>query len=532
MKALKYIGLGGLLVLLTIGCSDFLKEYSQDTYYVSSYEDLDELLAGDGYLPVNGCGSNMGYFIHFLADEIEEQNSYYSAWGGGFASGADNFRRNLFGYYTWQQRVGQNDSYTGFITENGTWTELYRLINVMNNVISSIEDVPQVSADERLGAKRVKGEAHFLRAAYYFWLVNLYGKPYDVATAKEDLAVPLKTTESVLDIKFSRNTVQETYGLILSDLKTAEACLAETGEARNIYRADLTAVNLLQSRVHLYMQNWQLAADYADSVLVRQNTLVDLNSRQPYDGFLSEDSEEMIFSMGDNDIPNFFYYEYKSYRVSHELYDAYEEDDLRKTQWWWKRNTFIGSTKLVRGPGMTDDGDPEESDYYNRYYNVTWGGKKAPVSDKFCFRTAEAYLNKAEASAYLGQEDEARKWLNALRAKRYVSGSSFEVIGSGEELVKDIREERRKEFALEGFRWFDLRRYGVCEFYPESKELTHKYTYYADKTTMEEAHLFVLKANDPAYTLPIPQEVLDFNTGMPNNERPVREFSVITPNDN
>ena len=32
MKALKYIGLGGLLVLLTIGCSDFLKEYSQDMY--------------------------------------------------------------------------------------------------------------------------------------------------------------------------------------------------------------------------------------------------------------------------------------------------------------------------------------------------------------------------------------------------------------------------------------------------------------------------------------------------------------------
>ena len=51
MKALKYIGLGGLLVLLTIGCSDFLKEYSQDTYFVSSYEELDELLAGDGYLP-------------------------------------------------------------------------------------------------------------------------------------------------------------------------------------------------------------------------------------------------------------------------------------------------------------------------------------------------------------------------------------------------------------------------------------------------------------------------------------------------
>ena len=78
MKALKYIGLGGLLVLLTIGCSDFLKEYSQDTYYVSSYEDLDELLAGDGYLPVNGCGSNMGYFIHFFLTSSLQKPLFYN----------------------------------------------------------------------------------------------------------------------------------------------------------------------------------------------------------------------------------------------------------------------------------------------------------------------------------------------------------------------------------------------------------------------------------------------------------------------
>ena len=34
MKALKYIGLGGLLVLLTIGCSDFLKEYSLSLIHI------------------------------------------------------------------------------------------------------------------------------------------------------------------------------------------------------------------------------------------------------------------------------------------------------------------------------------------------------------------------------------------------------------------------------------------------------------------------------------------------------------------
>lgn len=40
------------LAMLAASCSDFLEERSQDTYYVSSYKDLDELLIGDCYLPV------------------------------------------------------------------------------------------------------------------------------------------------------------------------------------------------------------------------------------------------------------------------------------------------------------------------------------------------------------------------------------------------------------------------------------------------------------------------------------------------
>lgn len=48
---------------------------------------------------------------------------------------------------------------------------------------------------------------------------------------------------------------------------------------------------------------------------------------------------------------------------------------------------------------------------------------------------------------------------------------------------------------------------------------------------MLETHVFTLEANDAGYTLPIPQEVLDFNTGMINNERPWREHTVTTPKD-
>ena len=178
--------------------------------------------------------------------------------------------------------------------------------------------------------------------------------------------------------------------------------------------------------------------------------------------------------------------------------------------------------------------DPEtDANYYNVEYNTGWFNQQCEVSDKFLFRTAEAYLNKAEAAVYLDDEDEARKQLNALREKRYLDGSNYEVTEAGRDLVEVVREERRKELALEGHRWFDLRRYGVCEKYPDSKLLTHNYTYYDNgaSTQMLETHVFTLEPNDAAYILPIPQEVLDFNTGMVNNERPWRAYTVTTPKD-
>nr|WP_238315140.1 hypothetical protein [Segatella maculosa] len=51
MKGFKYI-LAGCAMLAFGSCGDFLKEYSQDTDYVRSWRDLDELLIGSAYQPV------------------------------------------------------------------------------------------------------------------------------------------------------------------------------------------------------------------------------------------------------------------------------------------------------------------------------------------------------------------------------------------------------------------------------------------------------------------------------------------------
>ncbi len=527
MKLLKHIYLLSAVALAS--CSSYLEEFSQDQYRVSSYTDLDELLIGDCYYPVKPSsiltsGGSMGGFIHFIADEIEEQN------GGTVSQTVFDLKPKLFGQFTWQQRVGVNENSTAFSAENETWTETYRLINVANSIIAAAPKLPKATPAESLGASRIEGEARFLRAAYYFWLVNLYGKPYSAATAAADLGVPLKLQEEVLDILYGRNTVQEVYDQIIADLEAAEELLANTGQQKSIYRADQTAVRFLLSRVHLYMQHWEEAVAYTDQVIAVKSALTDLNGST--EAFLRRESVESIFSMGGNDVFRNMNNSVQSFRVSRELFDSYNVDDLRRTRWYWSMGDFVGYTKTPPiGTGTVVA--PTNINYYNNQYFVSGTSVYlSPVSDKFLFRTAEMYLNKAEAEAYLGREENARTAVNLLRSFRYRAGANQQVTASGADLIRLIREERRRELALEGHRWFDLRRYGVNEILPESKRITHDYTFYTARVsnTRRERRRYVLEANDPAYTLPIPQSVIEFNAGMPNNERPVRTFTVVPHN--
>lgn len=159
----KYVCAATLLLSL-IGCGDFLKEYSQDTDYVDSWEDLNELLIGSCYLPqyqsnTLAQASDNQYFLHFLGDELDENLSTYD----------DNYmeydgKERVFGYFTWQARSGQNDSYTGYTTENGNWEQMYKLINVANNVIYSASKLKQNDRTAQMGKLKVDGEARFLRA--------------------------------------------------------------------------------------------------------------------------------------------------------------------------------------------------------------------------------------------------------------------------------------------------------------------------------------------------------------------------------
>jgi hypothetical protein len=73
-------------------------------------------------------------------------------------------------------------------------------------------------------------------------------------------------------------------------------------------------------------------------------------------------------------------------------------------------------------------------------------------------RYSEVLLNYAEACIGLGQEDEARTYINKIRTRAYMPG----IATTGAALVNSLQHERKIELAFEELRYFDIRRWMIC----------------------------------------------------------------------
>jgi ragB/susD domain protein len=520
--------------LLLGGCSSFLEEYSQDLAKIESVEDLDEILLGEAYLPfstVKDLGNHNGYAIenprfqciHYMADELSKFIPHNDNDFAGLQS-------SMFGWHTWQSVVGLTYEKDKYVTESQDWEQAYLSINACNSLLSEAGKLTPANEREALEIERVKGEAAFLRALYYFELVNLYGKPYCSANLAAP-AIPLKLSVMVEDRDYTCATVSEVYEQILKDLETAETSLAQTSVKSFPYRADITAVYLLKSRVLLYMQDWKNALEYADKTLKNKQELLDLTSFNG-DEVLGESSPETIFSMGGyvmaysihpiRGMKDKVWKNLPNYIISEDLLQAFEEEgenDLRSRHYICKDT--LGSLEV-----------PYVEAWIFRKVRGWENASTRNISDNFLFRTAEAYLNGAEAAALAGDEATARTLLKKLRDKRLQSSGA--ITESGQQLADLIRLERQRELCLEGHRWFDLRRYSVREKYPYSKTITHSYTKYEMQGGLGvvkpvESKGYTLQENDLAYTLALPREVLDFQPTLANNFRPERPGMSYTP---
>ena len=510
-------------------CGDFLEEYSQNQVYATTAEDLDELLAGECFMPW------VSYISIYSQVTMSSVSSYNYPWLHVMDDDAEEFLvgelavdqaspRNVFApFHRWQ-----SDPFTtieGKQWRDEDWTRFYERIAVLNNIIYYADEFKDTEEDLEL-LNRVKGEAYFLRAGYYFLLVNIYGEPYNKATAFEDAGVPLKTSEVIEDIYFTRSSVGAVYEQIVSDLQNAATCLEGVVPASTT-RVGGAAANALLSRVYLYMERYEEAIDAADNVLTNNSysyNVLDLNTWEADQNVISSSSIETIFHQGGNSIPVMFLNDStsawngddrraSSFQVSDGLLNSYEQGDLRRTAFFRfsskTRATLPDKYKTWR----TVSNDPEQ------------------VGEDFLIRLPEVILNKAEALAMLNRDDEAKTELEKLRSKRFSPTDLKPVTESGEELVDFIRAERRRELCFEGHRWFDLRRYSVNSIHPLGDDFTIRHTNYIYDANMQSWYrsgyyeLGAYQTDKAAWIVPIPNYAIEFNQGSLTNEiRPERDI--------
>lgn len=518
-----------LLTLLFSSCGDFLDEYSTDQRYCENADDLEALMIGEGFLGFRKDGYyNQGTLSKSIL-ESEANQSMYFPWIHVVDDDAEAFLVNYVTedtgtpYYMLGKLANWSEDPFSSIQNiqwlDKDWTKLYKHIGALNSIIYQAQEIKgKDSRNEKIELlKHVSGEAHFLRAFYYFYLANAYGLPYSTASASTDFSVPLKVSEVIEDKHFTRATCEEVYQQIWADLEAAESELEGYSPTTNPkLRVGIGAVKAFKSRVALYMERYQDAIDATNAFSELDYKLIDLRQHDSSNSFNNRNSSELIFTTGTYNACYIFINDSTSqwngddnrascFKASNDLMEKYTANDLRLT-------TFFMKSAKSKAP-LPNKYFVQPGDY--NYTDI--------ASDIFSIRYAEVLLNKAEALAMLNKNEEARNTLQLLREKRIVGANISDIPTDNQQLIEFIRTERRMELCFEGHRWFDLRRYSVNSKYPLSEDfcITHPaYTYDAVSNMNYHTGDYRLESytkDKAAWVIPIPNATITFNEGTLTN---------------
>jgi hypothetical protein len=322
------------------------------------------------------------------------------------------------------------------VPANIFWDDPYFDIYMANEAILSLPASTGVDSATR---NELTGEAKFLRAFCYFYLVNLFGD------------VPLATTtEYLVTDTLHRSPTAQVYQLIIADLKDAQNLLPgdySVGGGQRIRVNQFGAIALL-ARAYLYTGDYSDAQSAASTVINNSNLYsleTNLNavfldtSSEAILQWLSPDYYPYGTAEGNAFIPNSSTSE-PQYYLTGSLLASFEPGDQRRTNWV---DSTIYSGNLY---------------YYPYKYKVKVGQNGNVTENYVVLRLAEQYLIRAEAEAEQGDSTDAINDLNIIRSRAQLPNYSLANQGP---LLQAIFHERQIElFAEWGNRWFDLKRNG------------------------------------------------------------------------
>lgn len=427
---------------------------------------------------------------------LQSQGTDDSEWGGGRTT--NNLDKNALDKFEF-------DGNTNLVYS--VWVRHYVAVNRANFAIENISKMGDGLIKPE-AKSRLIGEAKFLRALAYFNLVRTYG----------GVPLVLKETTSLDGLEVPRNSLDECYAQIITDLQDAKAVLPVVTEIPTGYlgRATKGSASALLAKVYLTREDYQnvvketaetmqmgykLWENYADNfdlekqngqesvfeIQYKRNTPGVLGSN--YNGFYRPPFVNINGWTGYGDNP-----------VTRNHYECYEEGDLR-------RDVNVRLYTLEEYPNMSTN--YEFPCYVNKFLDFSPLAIRSQGSENNypVLRYSDVYLMRAEALNALNPSDaEAYENLNIIRRRAFgkdmntASDIDIKPGLSKEAFLDVILLERRREFAFEGQRRFDLLR-------------THK----LKEAMMAQNPTIASVIEDKHYLLPIPVTEMDANKLLEQN---------------
>ena len=424
------------VLLCLISCEKFFTQYPSNSITENNFYKTED----DFNQAVKGCYARLKTQIGFHVTTIAYRSDECIQTTMG-TSDQDKFNFDRF----------TENASCGIMSDiwNAWYSGIFRCNDVLDHIEGKTFDaVPQY-----------KAEALFIRSWFYFCLYRCFG------------VVPLTTKvvhpdEAVL---VPRCTKEQMLSRLETDLTF---CINNLPQQRGTEKARVTviAAQALLGKVYLTF------GEYAKAEAVLADALKDPSfGMMPTtaDAFNVQNkmNKEILFAVyyeKTNDNGHGFWWSSSSEREdrtnpTYILRDMYETGDNRRpliSEW----------RRLDMSDAYNKDRYVLEKwfDNYDLVYTETVG------NDFPHLRYADLYLMMAEAVGMQDRIEDALGYLNVTRRRAGLAELTVSQVATKQKFIRELADERGREFALEGHRWFDLVRLGIALEHFKSLNVEYK----------------------------------------------------------
>lgn len=515
---IRYLIITALAIPACISCDDALNTIPDNRALIDTQDKVKELLVS---------AYPQAYFAalsEYTSDNVDDCGApYQSAYE--FVSKAATWKDLNMG--------NQND------TPYAIWQACYLAIATANQALQSIE---KMGNPESMNPQ--KGEALLCRAYAHFILTNVFCQAYDPKNSSTSLGIPYMTKpESTVSPHYSRGNVADDYIQIETDIKAGLPLIDDNAYTQPAYHFNKKAAYAFAARFYLYFMqddksNLDKVITYADKVLGDDpaSTLCDwgkygeISESEYYirgDAYMSSENNSnlLIITAASSGMSNGYIWD-ERYTYDKEIYDKegpgaqgpWGELKLRYTNFlgtpsytmWKFDGNVTETTPYILYPALTTDElllDRAEAYALQEKYSQSIDDMNTFTHN---FTTNAPTITADLLNRYYGNSTSSYAYYTPTEPTPKKKLHPYFTIPDGAEMyIHAILNMRRILTLHEGWRWFDIKRYGITIY---RRTVEGGFGAITVNDTMER--------DDPRRAIQLPQEVI--NAGIEANPRAIK----------